>query len=171
MPRTIRETFAERGCLRLSFFASSIVIPTTSASRLGPTATFDPGDTSVPDELKERTGGIGVDVAIECAGNARALNDCVMSTRRAGTVVQTGLHVGPAEVQPMVWAQNDLTIVGTWCYRVYDWQRIAALIASAAFPVERVVTSQIDMENTVADGFEVLIDPEGAALKILVGVG
>jgi (R,R)-butanediol dehydrogenase/meso-butanediol dehydrogenase/diacetyl reductase len=71
----------------------------------------------------------------------------------------------------MVWAQNDLTIVGTWCYRVYDWQRIAALIASAAFPVERVVTSQIDMENTVADGFEVLIDPEGAALKILVGVG
>jgi (R,R)-butanediol dehydrogenase / meso-butanediol dehydrogenase / diacetyl reductase len=142
-----------------------------AAQGLGAAAIFDPASTPVPDELRERTGGIGVDVAIECAGNARALDDCVMATRRAGTVVQTGLHVGPAEVHPMVWAQNDLTIVGTWCYRVYDWQRIAAMVSSGAFPVERVITSRIDMESTVPEGFDVLIDPEGSALKVLVGVG
>jgi len=141
-----------------------------AAAHLGATEIFDPAQMSVPQELKERTGGIGVDVAIECAGNARALDDCIMATRRAGTVVQTGLHVGPAEVRPMVWAQNDLTIAGTWCYRVYDWQRIAALIQSGAFPVERVITSQIEMDATVQEGFDVLIDPAGSALKILVGV-
>jgi (R,R)-butanediol dehydrogenase / meso-butanediol dehydrogenase / diacetyl reductase len=141
------------------------------AEGLGATEIFDPRHTQVPEELKGRTGGIGVDVAIECSGNARALDDCVMSTRRAGTVVQTGLHVGPAEVQPMVWSENDLTIVGTWCYRVYDWQRIAALIQSGAFPVERVITGQIGMDETVPGGFDVLIDPEGSAVKILVEVG
>ena len=94
-----------------------------------------------------------------------------MSTRRAGTVVQTGLHVGPAEVHPMVRSENDLTIVGTWCYRVYDWQRIAALIQSGAFPVERVITARIGMDETVPGGFDVLIDPEGSAVKILVEVG
>ena len=112
-----------------------------------------------------------MDVAIECAGNARALDDCIMATRRAGTVVQTGLHIGPAEVQPMVWAQNDLTIVGTWCYRVYDWQRIAALISSGAFPVEKVITARIALDRVVPEGFEVLIDPSGDALKVLVEVG
>jgi quercetin dioxygenase-like cupin family protein len=118
-----------------------------------------------------RNDGIGVDVAIECAGNARALADCIAATRRAGTVVQTGLHVGPAEVHPMLWAQNDLTIVGTWCYRVYDWQRIGMLIGSGAFPVERVVSNRIELDATVPEGFDVLIDPAGSALKILVGVG
>jgi hypothetical protein len=36
----------------------------------------------------------------------------------------------------MVWAQNDLTIIDTWCYRVYDWPRTRALIRSGAFAVE-----------------------------------
>jgi (R,R)-butanediol dehydrogenase / meso-butanediol dehydrogenase / diacetyl reductase len=141
------------------------------AEVLGATEIFNPTQTNVPDELKRRTGGIGVDVAIECSGNARALDDCVMATRRAGTVAQTGLHVGPAEVRPMVWSENDLTIVGTWCYRVYDWQRIAALIQSGAFPVERVITGRIGMDETVPGGFDVLINPEGSAVKILVEVG
>jgi (R,R)-butanediol dehydrogenase/meso-butanediol dehydrogenase/diacetyl reductase len=94
----------------------------------------------------------------------------VRSLRRRGTLAQTGLFVGEASVEPMLWSLNDLTIVGTWCYRVYDWQRIAALIGSGAFPVERVVTAQIEMDATVPDGFDVLIDPHGSALKILVGV-
>jgi (R,R)-butanediol dehydrogenase/meso-butanediol dehydrogenase/diacetyl reductase len=142
-----------------------------SAAHLGATEIFNPMRTSVPDEVRERTAGIGVDVAIECAGNARALNDCVDATRRAGTVVQTGLHVGPAQVEPMTWSLNDLTIMATWCYRVYDWQRIGALIQSGAFPVESVVTSEIEMDATVAEGFDVLIDPAGSAIKVLVAVG
>jgi (R,R)-butanediol dehydrogenase / meso-butanediol dehydrogenase / diacetyl reductase len=141
-----------------------------SAAHLGATEIFNPTRTSVPDEVRERTAGIGVDVAIECAGNARALNDCVEATRRAGTVVQTGLHVGPAQVEPMTWSLNDLTIMATWCYRVYDWQRIGALIQSGAFPVESVVTSEIEMHATVSEGFDVLIDPAGSAIKVLVAV-
>jgi (R,R)-butanediol dehydrogenase / meso-butanediol dehydrogenase / diacetyl reductase len=140
------------------------------ADHLGATAIFSPADISVPDALKELTQGIGVDVAIECSGNGRALDDCVTSTRRAGTVVQTGLFLGSAEVEPMVWAQNDLTIAGTWCYRVYDWQRIAALIQSGAFPVERVITSTVAIDKTVPEGFDVLIDPSGSAVKVLVEV-
>jgi (R,R)-butanediol dehydrogenase / meso-butanediol dehydrogenase / diacetyl reductase len=142
-----------------------------SAAGLGATEILDPARTSVPDELRERTHGIGVDVAIECAGNGRALADCIASTRRAGTVVQTGLHVGPTQLEPMTWSLNDLTIEGTWCYRVYDWQRIGALVQTGAFPVERVITTRIAMDATVADGFDVLIDPDGAAIKILVEIG
>jgi (R,R)-butanediol dehydrogenase / meso-butanediol dehydrogenase / diacetyl reductase len=140
------------------------------AENLGATEIFNPADTSVPEQLKERTQGVGVDVAIECSGNGRAFDDCVMSTRRAGTVVQTGLFVGTTEVKPMVWSENDLTIAGTWCYRVYDWQRIAALIQSGAFPVERVITSKIAIDDTVPEGFDVLIDPSGSAVKVLVEV-
>jgi (R,R)-butanediol dehydrogenase / meso-butanediol dehydrogenase / diacetyl reductase len=91
-----------------------------------------------------------------------------MSTRRGGTVVQTGPHIGPAEVRPMVWSENELTIAGTWCYHVYDWPRIAAMIERGSFPVERIVTSRIDLEETVPAGFEVLVDPRGSEIKVLV---
>jgi (R,R)-butanediol dehydrogenase/meso-butanediol dehydrogenase/diacetyl reductase len=139
------------------------------AAALEPTAILDPAAVDVPAELKSLT-GVGVDVAIECAGNGRALNDCVAATRRAGTVVQTGLHVGKAEVDPMLWSLNDLTIEGTWCYRVYDWPRIGGLIASGAMPVEKIVTSRIGVDDVVPAGFDVLADPQGNEVKVLVEV-
>ena len=141
-----------------------------AAASLGATEVLDPSSAPLALQLRDRTGGIGVDVAIECAGNARALDDCVTSTRKAGTVVQTGLHVGQAQVTPMVWSEHDLTIIGTWCYRVYDWPRIIAMVRSGRFPVERVVTAQIKLGQIVDDGFERLIDPRSNALKILVEV-
>ena len=141
-----------------------------AAGHLGATAVLDPAAAPIAEQLHERTGGVGVDVAIECAGNARALDDCVMATRKAGTVVQTGLHVGPAQVTPMVWSERDLSIIGTWCYRVFDWPRIIAMVRNQRFPVEKVVSGRIALDDVVPGGFEVLVDPESHALKILVEV-
>jgi (R,R)-butanediol dehydrogenase/meso-butanediol dehydrogenase/diacetyl reductase len=141
------------------------------AERLGPTEIFDPAAGSVPDALRERTDGVGVDVAIECAGNGRALSDCITATRRAGTIVQTGLHVGTTEADPMLWSLNDLTIEGTWCFRVYDFPRIARMIASGALPVHEVVTSRVGVDEAVPGGFDVLADPQGTEVKVLVELG
>jgi (R,R)-butanediol dehydrogenase/meso-butanediol dehydrogenase/diacetyl reductase len=141
------------------------------AANLGAAEVFDPRSTDVTGELKERTEGVGVDVAIECAGNERALDACVMATRKAGTVVQTGLHVDQASVTPMVWAEHDLSIIGTWCFRVYDFPRVTAQIASGALPVEKVITGRAPLEDAVAQGFDPLIDPEGDEIKVLVSAG
>jgi (R,R)-butanediol dehydrogenase/meso-butanediol dehydrogenase/diacetyl reductase len=138
------------------------------AGELGAASILNPRETDVVAELKERTGGIGVDVAIECAGNERALATCVDATRKHGTVVQTGLHVGPATVTPMVWAEHDLSIIGTWCFRVFDFPRITAQIASGALPVEKVITRRTRLADVVDEGFEALIDPRGDQLKVLV---
>jgi (R,R)-butanediol dehydrogenase/meso-butanediol dehydrogenase/diacetyl reductase len=140
------------------------------AEDIGATEIFNPRETNVAAELKERLGGIGVDVAIECAGNEKALETCVLATRKHGTVVQTGLHVGPASVQPMVWAEHDLSIVGTWCFNVYDFPRIAAMISSGAVPVEKVITARAPLELAVPEGFDRLVDPQGDEIKVLVSV-
>jgi (R,R)-butanediol dehydrogenase/meso-butanediol dehydrogenase/diacetyl reductase len=141
------------------------------ARRLGAAEVFDPTAVDLVGELRERTGGVGVDVALECVGNGPALDACVRAVRRAGTVVQVGLHTTPAELDPMLWALNDLTIRGTWCYPVYDWPRIAGLIASGRLPVERAVTGRIGIEDVVGRGFDALLDPGGDQVKLLVAVG
>jgi (R,R)-butanediol dehydrogenase/meso-butanediol dehydrogenase/diacetyl reductase len=42
------------------------------------------------------------------------------------------------------------------------------MIAAGIFPVGRVVTATIDAADVVRDGFEALLDPSGAHLKIMV---
>ena len=121
----------------------------------------------VRDQTEE---GVGVDAALECGGAEASLNACVDVVRRQGVVVQAGLHSKPASVNPMQWALKDITIEATWCYPTQSWPRVASMIESGNFPVEKVVSSQISMDDVVEKGFEALLDPTGNEMKVLVNV-
>ena len=135
---------------------------------LGVAEALDPSTTDVAAYLKDLHDGIGVDAAIECSGNERALQTALASVRSAGRVAQTGLHTKPASIDPMVLAQRDLTLVGTWCYPVTDFPRIVGLIGSGRCPVEKVVSAQIAIDDIVEKGFEPLLSPTGDQVKVLV---
>ena len=129
----------------------------------------DPAEGKLMEVIRDLTEeGVGVDVAMECVGLEASLNACAEAVRRQGKVVQVGLHMKNASVDAMLWALKDITIEATWCYPVQVWPRIARLIASGEFPVERVITGSIDASDVVADGFEALLDPSGQHLKIVV---
>jgi (R,R)-butanediol dehydrogenase / meso-butanediol dehydrogenase / diacetyl reductase len=128
----------------------------------------DPSKVDVVTWVKEHTDGIGVDAVIECSGNERALQTALSAVRSAGRISQTGLHTKPASIDPMVLAEHDVTLAGTWCYPVTDWPRIIGLVASGRYPVEKVVTAQIPMDDIVTQGFETLLSPTGDQVKLLV---
>jgi (R,R)-butanediol dehydrogenase / meso-butanediol dehydrogenase / diacetyl reductase len=133
---------------------------------VGPVA--DPTDEGFAELIDGLTDGLGVDLAVECSGSGAGLATCIGSTRRSGVVVQTGLHTEPASLDAMALSEKDLSLVGSWCYRITDWPRIIRLVASRKYPVEKVVTSRIALENVLTEGFDVLIDPAGDQLKVLV---
>jgi (R,R)-butanediol dehydrogenase/meso-butanediol dehydrogenase/diacetyl reductase len=128
---------------------------------------LDPTAVDVPELLREQSDGLGVDVAIECSGHPNGFATAIRSLRRRGTLAQTGLFVGEATVEPMLWALNDLTIVGTWCYWVYDFERIAAQIAAGDLPVERVVTSSGTLDDA-PDAFARLASGTADEIKVLI---
>ena len=137
------------------------------ADALGVATVLDPTSVDVPRSLREATDGLGVDVVIECSGHPNGFDAGIRSLRRRGTLAQTGLFVGTASVEPMLWALNDLTIVGTWCYWVYDFDRIAAQIAAGDLPVERVVTSSVELDGA-PDAFAQLASGTADEIKVLV---
>jgi (R,R)-butanediol dehydrogenase/meso-butanediol dehydrogenase/diacetyl reductase len=128
---------------------------------------LDPTAVDVPETLRERTDGLGVDIAIECSGHPNGFATAIRSLRRRGTLAQTGLFVGEASVEPMLWALNDLTIVGTWCYWVYDFDRIAAQIAAGDLPVERVITSRATLDDA-PDAFDRLASGTADEIKVII---
>jgi (R,R)-butanediol dehydrogenase/meso-butanediol dehydrogenase/diacetyl reductase len=135
---------------------------------MGITAVFDPARTDVLGEIHERTLGLGADVSFECSGNGTTLNTCVDATRSGGTIAQTALHTGPRTVMPYGWTLRDLTIVGTWSFKLYDGPCIAAQVASGRLPVEKIITSRIGIDDLLRKGIEALSDPEGDQVKVLV---
>jgi (R,R)-butanediol dehydrogenase / meso-butanediol dehydrogenase / diacetyl reductase len=128
---------------------------------------LNPTSIDLPGFLREHSDGLGVDVAIECSGHPNGFSAAIRSLRRRGTLAQTGLFVGEASVEPMLWALNDLTIVGTWCYWVYDFDRIAAQIAAGDLPVERVVTSSVTLDSA-PDAFGQLASGRADEIKVLI---
>src|SRR5581483_9700498 len=153
--------------------AASVYVSEPNAARraraeaLGVATVLDPTAVDVPALLHEESDGVGVDVAIECSGHPNGFDAAVRSLRRRGTLAQTGLFVGEATVEPMLWSLNDLTIVGTWCYWVYDFARIAAQIGAGKLPVERVVTSSIALDEA-PDAFARLASGAADEIKVLV---
>jgi len=153
--------------------ASTVYVSEPNAARraraeaLGVATVLDPTEVDVPELLRERTDGLGVDMAIECSGHPAGFATAISSLRRRGTLAQTGLFVGEASVEPMLWALNDLTIVGTWCYWVYDFDRIAAQIAAGDLPVERVVTGRVDLDGA-PEAFARLASGTADEIKVLI---
>jgi (R,R)-butanediol dehydrogenase / meso-butanediol dehydrogenase / diacetyl reductase len=137
----------------------------------GVATVLDPTSVDVPEAVRELTGGIGVDTAAECSGSEPGLNTALAAVRSHGTVTQVGLHVRPAAIDPMALSNRDLTLTGTWCYPVHDFPRVTALVASGRYPVEKVLTEVIPIDDIVVRGFDRLLDPAGDAQKLLVSVG
>jgi (R,R)-butanediol dehydrogenase / meso-butanediol dehydrogenase / diacetyl reductase len=130
-------------------------------------AVLDPAAEDVVEQLHERHPD-GVDVALECAGNERALAACIDSVRPGATVVQTALHPNPARIDPMRLTLRDVSLKGVNCFPVNSWPRVIALIASGKLPAERVITGQVSLDDAVDGGFGVLLDPAGDQIKILI---
>lgn len=137
------------------------------AMDIGPVV--DPTDPGFASLIADLTEGVGVDLAVECSGSTPGLATAITSTRARGQVVQTGLHTAPATVDMMLLANRDISLHGSWCWYLTDWPRVIRLVASGKYPVGKAVTSVINLPDVVKSGFDVLVDPSGDQLKVLVG--
>jgi len=131
------------------------------------TEVFDPITEDVPAQIRERT-TVGVDAAIECAGNENSLAACLQAVRRQGTVVQVGLPPVAGNLDLQLLVIKDVTLRGSFCYPIYSWPRVIGLIAARKLPVEKVVSSRVNLDAAVPDGFELLSTPGTDRLKVLV---
>jgi (R,R)-butanediol dehydrogenase/meso-butanediol dehydrogenase/diacetyl reductase len=156
--------------------ASQVIISEPNPERaafartLGLGPVLDPYSDTFDLQIQEITEGRGVDVASECSGSTPGLATCLRNVRRSGKIVQTGLHTQPAKIDAMLLSERDISIVGSWCFVITDWPRIIRLVASGKYPVEKVISSIIDISDAVTKGFDVLIDPKGNQMKVLVKV-
>ena len=83
-----------------------------AAERHGADLVLDPIEVDVGLLVKQRTGGLGVDVSLETSGSYAALNDALRAVKYRGTVMSTAFYTGPAHGLSLAgeWHRNRLTI-------------------------------------------------------------
>lgn len=108
---------------------------------LGARAVFDPGDPDVAQQIRDRTGGRGVDKSLDCSGSPEAQRVCIDATRRRGDVAFVGecydrkleITVSPDLIR------KGLTLHGCWHYNLAHYGRVMDVIRRAP-AVDRLVS-------------------------------
>lgn len=99
------------------------------ARLLGADHIVDPRAPDALAEIRELTGGVGVDAALDCAGAAAAERLCIDATRRRGQVTFVGecgdelaLRASPDLIR------KGLTVRGSWHYNLTFYPRVLQVI-------------------------------------------
>ena len=136
--------------------------------RLGAGAAIDSRDPAWLEAVRDLTGGLGVDVAIECGGRPEAIRDAIAATRKGGRIVLLAVIGAPIPVDTWPLVEGERTVVGSVQHHFDEDLPIAVrLLASGLVDVRPLITRRIDLERVVTDGFAAL-DAGGSEIKVLV---
>jgi L-iditol 2-dehydrogenase len=139
------------------------------AAELGATATFNGAKLDAVAAVLERTGGKGVDVALEVVGAAKPLATAIACTRRGGQIGLVGNLSAEVPLPLQVVVTRELTLTGTLA-SAGEYPRAIELIASGAICVEPLISAVAPL----AEGpqwFERLYAREPGLLKVVLCPG
>jgi L-iditol 2-dehydrogenase len=137
-----------------AFGASTIIVTDLernrldAAKRLGATHTINILENDPIEEIKRLTGGKGVDVAFETAGNPKALQTALQVVKRGGKLVIVGLPPqDEIELNISLIADNEFDIFGVFRYSNTYPQGIK-LLASKFCDFKSLITDRYSLEQT-----------------------
>jgi 2-desacetyl-2-hydroxyethyl bacteriochlorophyllide A dehydrogenase len=120
---------------------------------------------SARDVVRAGTAGRGVDATIDAVGHADALGLAVRLTRRAGTVVATGVYAEPCQVHMgLVWIKS-LTLRGGQANAVGHVDRVLGMLASGTLDPSTLITHRMALAQA-PEAYELYDRRE--ALKIVL---
>ncbi len=166
----------------LSFTASSGAAPIIvsepqdfrrdAAADFGADILVDPTAEDPVERVREET-DIEVDEAIEAVGHEESLLQCIEATRSEGQTTIIGVFGDDVEVNPSLLVGSQRNVQGSCSHQLgpevfKEYNAVLRQINGANFDVDQYVTSRIDLDAIVEDGFERLLDEDLEERKILV---
>jgi 2-desacetyl-2-hydroxyethyl bacteriochlorophyllide A dehydrogenase len=138
------------------------------AEGLGATSIVNPEREDPWRTVQEITGGIGVDVSIECVGSSSAIDEAFKLARRGGRLLIFG--VAPEQdvwqVKPFEIYDKEISIFSS--YRSpYTFQRAVEVASSGRLKLKPLV-SHVHRLDEIAEVFNGLANRKKRAIKVLI---
>jgi L-iditol 2-dehydrogenase len=126
-------------------------------------------DTEVVARILQRTGGVGVDVALEAVGRNETVSAAIASVRKGGTVVLVG-NISPDVTLPLQKVVTRQIRLQGSCASAGEYPQAIALMARGAIRVKPLITAVAPL----AEGpqwFERLYAREPNLMKVVLTPG
>jgi threonine dehydrogenase-like Zn-dependent dehydrogenase len=134
----------------------------------GADAALDPAACDVPAKIRELTGGLGVDLAVDLVGANAVLAQAAASIGRNGRVVMIGLSPEPVQLGPgVVFGVRSQSLLGHLGYRKEHLDQLVTLVAHGRLDVSGSISDVMPLEE-VARGVERLAKKEGNPIRLVV---
>ena len=108
------------------------------------------------------------DVALECSGNAAAMELALSQLRRAGTLVFVGAGMKSPRLDGNRILLNELTITGSFIYDADGFERALEMLSDPAFPASELIEADEVPLDGLLDALRGLVDGELAAKVMIV---
>lgn len=136
------------------------------AMDLGAAETFNPKSRDVTQAILERTGGRGVDVAMEAVGATEPIQTAVACVRKGGTVTLIG-NIKPAIELPLqAVVTREIRLQGS-CASSNDYAACVDLLSRGAIRVDPLITATAPLDEGQR-WFERLYSHEPNLLKVIL---
>jgi (R,R)-butanediol dehydrogenase/meso-butanediol dehydrogenase/diacetyl reductase len=136
-----------------------------AALRLGADDAVDPAQAASV-QLRQLTGGLGCDLAVECVGIAATMDDCLASTRRGGRIVVAGAFEQPYAVNLLNLLLQEHSIAGTFGY-ADEFEEARDLIVGGKIDVSPLISQVVSLEE-LPTVFEQLTSDRNRDQKVLI---
>lgn len=132
---------------------------------MGADIVVDVEEESLDSIIKDVTGGYGVDVAFECAGNEASIVQCFRCLRKKGTLVQVGLPEKESLVSFDDLSRRELRVLGSFGHKWTSWETAIKLLERSGEVIGKVISAKLPLEEWEA-AFQAVKDC--TALKVLL---
>jgi 2-desacetyl-2-hydroxyethyl bacteriochlorophyllide A dehydrogenase len=118
------------------------------AKKVGADEVINPKKEEPIRKIKEMTGGMGVDLALEFIGLKDTIEKAVGCVRIGGRTVVVGL--GPQEISlppPTMFVRTELSLLGSYGSTLSEIQRVIDLVASGKLDLSDSITERFPLEE------------------------
>ena len=141
------------------------------ALRVGAARVVNVENEDVIELVRQATDGEGANLAIEAAGSAASLRNCLEAVRPLGRIVQAGIYGAEIEIPLDRLFHKQLELRGSVGYTPRTWDRVMSLYAQRRVQLGDLVSDVLPLSDweqafdvcASKRGVKVLISPDGKA--------
>ena len=116
--------------------------------------------------VRERTGGHGAEVALECSGDPAALGQCAALLRKGGRVAVIGIPMEDARVPLQRIVLDEIEVAGVRA-AAGEMPEAIALAAAGRLRLDELITHRYGLED-FAEAYVTFTERRDGALKVIV---
>ena len=138
------------------------------AKKVGADEVINPKKEKLIQKIKEITGGMGVDLALEFIGLKETIEQAIRCVRVGGRIVVVGL--GPEAISllpPTVFVRSELSLLGSYGSTTLEIQNVIDLVASGKLNLSDSITERFSLEE-VNKGLDHLHRKIGNPIRIVI---